>query len=78
MSLLYNNVGKKMFERDASLALSDARFLTEGELVTAMGSSNRPHSYPLLPAEADPGTVEVDESLFQDLQDLEVTETTPS
>ncbi|XP_003383565.1 PREDICTED: RWD domain-containing protein 1-like [Amphimedon queenslandica] len=45
--------GKEMFERDASLALSDVKFITEDE------------------DEALIDDVEVDESLFQDLGDLE-------
>ena len=48
-----------MFERDASLALSDARFLTETDMESG-------------PTE---DTVEVDESLFQDMDDLALEDT---
>ncbi|XP_064404728.1 RWD domain-containing protein 1-like [Halichondria panicea] len=52
--------GRLMFEQDASLALSDTRFLTEASAV----------------AEMDLKDVEVDESLFQDLEDLDIEEQT--
>ena len=32
ITVLFIIIGKQMFERDASLALSDARFLTEGKI----------------------------------------------
>lgn len=54
--------GRQMFERDASLALSDARFLTEGSSISDAVISQ--------------DTVEVDESLFQDLEDLQLDDET--
>ena len=47
-----------MFERDASLALSDAHFLTEGGLESGQLEEE----------------VEVDESLFQNMDDLGLTD----
>ena len=60
-----------MFERDASLALSDAQFLTDA--VLELGQAG---------VETGPGdvelgqAVEVDESLFQDMDDLALEDNT--
>jgi hypothetical protein len=53
--------GKQMFEKDASLALSDVRFLIEDD--ATLNTDNE---------------VEIDESLFQDLEDLDIDDTTIS
>ena len=65
-----------MFEKDASLALSDTRFLTEGQYI-AYSSVPVMRLCVLLGsavAEVQQKDVEVDESLFQDLEDLELEE----
>ena len=91
--------GRQMFERDASLALSDARFLTEGKrsylpyqetitkfqhnYITTYSCYDLQQSQCIIctfaasaVAEVDQKEVEVDESLFQDFEDLEMMEDT--
>ncbi len=69
-----------MFEQDASLALSDTRFLTEGNgwLIITRSINHYLHLFSLASAvaEMDLKDVEVDESLFQDLEDLDIEEQT--
>ena len=64
-----------MFERDASLALSDTKFLTGKSMdavFTASTSSPSPSSPHEGTEEVQGDAIEVDESLFQDLGDLEL------
>ena len=54
--------GRQMFERDTTLALSDAKFFTDDDMESGQvqGDMERGQQY----------EVEVDESLFEDLDDL--------
>ena len=56
MLLLLLIAGRQMFERDVTLALSDAKFLTEDDVESGQQQAE----------------VEVDEALFADMDDLEL------
>ena len=55
--------GRQMFERDVTLALSDVKFLTEDDMESGQGANVE------LGLQDE---VEVDESLFESLEDLAI------